>query len=98
MVNTFDTALYGLIAIFTLIVLFMIMVFLVGGYLFPIFTSDSFTPKAGDAGVSASAYTSTINLTQTGGEYAFYIIIGTVFAYIVLKYLYEKEQTSVSMG
>ena len=89
--SIFDIALYGLIALFVIIVIFMMGVNLVGGYLHPLI--KSMNPNA--SSITAGEYSAKADNLYNGLKYALYILIGAIFALIIVKALYEKEETSV---
>jgi hypothetical protein len=92
--SAFDVSLNVLLTIFVLVIIFFVAVFLVGGYLYPIFYSLS--PSAGATGIDATLYQSLLGHLRTGNSWVFYILLAIPFVFIAIKLLYEREEFSVS--
>lgn len=93
MQSLFDTALNSIVLIFLIAIVSLIMYFVIAGYIYPM--SISLTP-INEQGMTAEQYTTTASHLFTGMQYIFYIILAIPFVYILMKFLFEKEETSVS--
>lgn len=91
-----DLARYGLIAIFILVVIYIIGIVIVGGFLYPQFTA--LAPANTTNGISPTTYLNIDDNLWWGLKTGLYILIGGVFVFILFKALYERETTSATWG
>lgn len=85
----------GIISLFTLSVIYMTGTGMVEGHIHPLIESLN---ENSTVGFSGELYTRAGNRLWSGMKYAFYILIGTIFLYVAVKALYEKEDISVYRG
>jgi len=95
MVDVFNTAIYVLISIIIVSLIFVVSVNLVGANLVPLF--KHLTPN-NTKGMSPTLYNQKIDHLETGLYYGFYILLILPFIFLIVKLLYEREETSVYSG
>jgi len=92
--NIFWTAIFVIITVFVLGIIWMIGEDLVSARLYPLFYS--FAPADGAAGIPRTSYIARLDHIKLGMRIFFYILIAIPFIYLLIKYFYEKEETSTA--
>lgn len=97
MADVFNTALYVLITETVLVIIYLLGVNLIAGQLYPMFYH--LRPNDTESeGISEAVYVERLDRIKTGFTYGFYILLAIPFVYLIVKLLYEREETSVYGG
>jgi hypothetical protein len=97
-VDVFETSRNILLMIFVLAVFYILGIMIVGGFIGPMFRSNTFRPPANSTGISQETYLTKTDFFIQGMKWVFYIILAIPFVYLIIKLLYEREETSVYGG
>jgi len=89
----FETIKYTLILIFILVIFYILGTMIVGGYIYPMFRA--FKPTNETQGISQDVYLKKTDFLVTGMKIIFYIILAIPFVLLIMKLLYEREETSI---
>lgn len=93
MVDIFNTALYVMITIFVIAVIWLVGAHIIGARMYPMLMGLS--PGDSDPGMSRSQYQDTADFMWTGFRWVFYILLAFPFLYLFIKFLYQEEEVSV---
>lgn len=96
--DIFNTSYDWMILVFTMGLIFVLGVLIVGAYMYPIISSAHFVPGNESKGMTAAQYHTNADFMYNGFSWAMYILLAIPFVYIVVKLLFEKEEVSVSGG
>jgi len=94
--NVFDIGLYVVISIFVIGIIYMLGTLMARGNIQPLIESDRLAPTNNTTGIQRTQYMNMSSHLSLGLQLAFYIMLATPFVYLVVKLLYEREETSVS--
>ena len=94
--DVFKVANLILILIFILGIGWIVGIYVVGGYIYPMF--EHLAPSSNSTGISQSQYSTTTSHLYKGLRWFFYILIAIPFVYVIMKLLYKKEEVSVYYG
>lgn len=96
--DIFNTASNTLILIITIAILFLLSIRIIGGNLYPMLKSSTFSPSANSSGITNETYQNKLDFGWTGTKYVFYIFLTIPFLFLAIKLLYEREATSIYRG
>jgi len=92
----FDTSYNWMILVFTMGVIFVLGVLIVGAYMYPIISSTHFVPDDEAKGMTTAQYHTNADFLYNGFSWVMYIFLAIPFVYITIKLLYEKEEVTVA--
>lgn len=90
--NIFDVAFTGMKIVLILVVIGMAVIFLIGGAVHPLI--KSLNPE-NPTGITTSMYDKMADRLWTGTRIMLYIFLALPFVFILIKVLYERENTSI---
>lgn len=93
--DVFEVAQAFLVGAFTLVIIYFIAVTMLGGEMKPLV--EELNPN-NTVGIESTQYLEMSEDLWRGTKYFFYIMLSVVFLFLVVKLLYEREETSVYGG
>lgn len=93
--DVFEIAQTFLVAALTTVILYFIAITMIGGEMKPLI--EELNPN-NTVGIGSAQYLESSEDIWRGTKYFFYIMLSVVFLFLIVKLLYEREETSVYGG
>ena len=96
MADVFGVSYTGLISMFTLGIIFIIAIMIIGDTMYPLIVD--LAPDNSTEGISSEQYIETSDQMREGMNWAFYVLLSIPFLFIIVCLFFKKEHSSQYAG